>query len=147
EAKGPSRLLQYIENAAGLDARPPLLGIHLEHTMDILRPVDHHPDVAALASEARAAAARDQRRAVTLTHGDGFNGVVDAPRHDHADGNLAIVGSVGRIERTRAVVEPNFTANLRAQIGFEPANVDAEADRPALLGAPGDAIVANQHMR
>ena len=61
-----------------------------------------HRDVAALAGEARAAAARQDRRAVRAADGDGRDHVVDVARDDDADRHLAIVRGVGRVERAAA---------------------------------------------
>ena len=54
---------------------------------------------------------------------DGGEHVVRIPRHDHADGNLAVVGSVAGIQRPAAGVETDFAVNrpfepLRQPAGF-----------------------------
>ena len=53
---------QRVEDDAGLHAGDALLDIDLENAVHVLREVEHDGDVAALAGEARAGAAREDRR-------------------------------------------------------------------------------------
>ena len=82
---------QRVEHDAGLHAREPALRIELEDPVHVLREIEHDRDVAALAGEARAGAARQHRRAELAADRDGRRDVVGVAGHDEADRNLAVV--------------------------------------------------------
>ncbi len=52
-------------------------------------------------------------------NGDGGDYVVGVFGKDNADGDLAVVGSVGGVEGTAAVVEANLATKMAAQRGFQ----------------------------
>jgi hypothetical protein len=58
------RVAQCVQNAARLDPRQSPLRIEFDDVAHVLREIDHHGHVDALARNARAAAARQNRRAV-----------------------------------------------------------------------------------
>ena len=109
---------EIVEHDSGLHAGDAAGGIDFENPRHVLGKIEDDGDVAALAGERRAAAAAEQRRAELAAEGDrGQNVVGIAGEHD-ADGNLAVVGAVGRVESACAAVETDFSAaNLCAQ-GF-----------------------------
>ena len=59
-----ARVAKRVEHDARLHPRESIAGIELEDPVHVLREVEHDRDVAALAGEARAGAAREHRRAV-----------------------------------------------------------------------------------
>ena len=63
---------QVVEDAARLDAGDAALGVDLENAVQVFREIDHDGGVAALAGEARAAAARQDRRVVAPADRDGL---------------------------------------------------------------------------
>ena len=69
-------------------------GVDLQHAVQVLREVDHHGDVAALAGQAGAAAARQDRRAVLAAQRDG--GDRRRPRRAGAPRRSAPAGSSTR---------------------------------------------------
>ena len=77
----------------------------------VLRPVDHDRGVRALAGEARAAAARQHRRAVFPAHRYGFGSGIDGAGDDDADRHLTEVGGVGRIGGSRPVVKAHLAVD------------------------------------
>ena len=93
--------------------------IERDDAVHVLREVDDDRDVAALAGEARAGAARQDRRADVAARPDGGCHVVFVERNHDADGNLPIVRRVGRVERARAVVEAHFAADRLLQRALE----------------------------
>ena len=50
---------------------------------------------------------------------DGSDYVVGVSGKDDANGNLAIVGSVGGVEGASAVIETDFAADIAAEIGCQ----------------------------
>src|SRR4051794_21321052 len=78
--------------------------------------VDDHRNVAALAGDAGARPARENRRAVLMTDLDGADAVIGRARNDDADRNLAIVRRVGGVERAIAGAESHFACNRRAEV-------------------------------
>jgi hypothetical protein len=105
-----------VQHDAGLDTRDAGLRIDVEHRVDVLRHVHDDGDVAALAREAGAPAARQDRCAMPAAHVDRRHHVVAALWYDDADGDLAVVGGVGRVERAAAGVEADFAADGAAKI-------------------------------
>ena len=72
--------------------------IDLEDPVHVLREVEDDRDVAALAGEARAGAAREHRRAELPARRDSGGDVVGVARNDEADRDLAVVGAVGGVQ-------------------------------------------------
>ena len=108
---------QTIEDHARLDPRYPALRIDLEDGGHVLREIEHHGDVAALSGERSSAAPAEDGRAIFASQRDGRDDIVDIAGKNHSDRNLAIVGSVGGVERAASVVEANVTAHVTAEGG------------------------------
>ena len=89
---------QTIENNARLHARPPRVRIEGDDAVHVLRTVDDDRDVATLAGEAGAAAASDDRRAVTAADAHGRDDVIGVAREDDAQRHLAVIRSVRRVQ-------------------------------------------------
>ena len=117
-----------VENDAGLHARDALLDVELENPVHVLREVEHDRDVAALAGEARARAAREDRRVERSARRHGRTHIVVVPRNDDADRHLAVVRGIGRVQRAAAAVEADFAAHgppkLAVELGGPPERVD-----------------------
>src|SRR5581483_5648482 len=75
--------------------------------------------VAALAGEARAPSTRKKRRLVTSASRNRLDDVLDRMRHDDANRDLPVVGSVGGVKRSAAGVEAHVAGYPRAQIALE----------------------------
>src|SRR5207248_9059914 len=75
---------QVVEDAARLYARDAAAGVDLEDVVEVLREVDQHRRVAALAGEARAAAAEDDRRPVLAADAVDLDELVQVAREDDA---------------------------------------------------------------
>ena len=86
-----------------------LFGIDLEHPVHVLGEVHHDRDVAALPGQAGAAPAGDHRRAERARGRHGMHHVVQIARQDDADRHLAVVGAVGGVEGSAALVEAHLT--------------------------------------
>ena len=113
------RVTHAIEHDAGLHARDLRRGIERDDAVQVLREVHDDRDVAALAGEARARAARQDRRAGFAARCDRRRDVGFVERNDEPDGNLAVVRRVGGVERARAGVEPHFAAHGALQRALE----------------------------
>ena len=99
---------EMIEHDAGLHACDAARGIDLEDARHVLGKVQHHRNIAALTGQRRAATTAEQGRAEFAAHGNGGENIVRVMGKDYADGDLAVVGTVGGVERTAAVVEANL---------------------------------------
>ena len=108
-----------IEHDARLHARDLPRRIERDDAVQVFREVHDDRDVAALAGEARARAARQDRRARFAARRDRGDDVGFVERNDEPDGNLAIVRRVGRVERARAGVEAHFAAHGLLQRALE----------------------------
>ena len=116
---------QRVEHDARLHAREAPLGIDRDHAVHVFREIEHDRHVAALAGEARAAAAPEDRRLVRAADRDRALDVLAVARDHDADRRLAIVRSVGRIQRAAARVEADFAANRAPERGGERDGVHA----------------------
>jgi hypothetical protein len=110
---------QRVEHAAGLDARALARRVELEDAVQILREIQHDGDVAALSAQARAATARQHRRAMLPARGDRRDDGIDRARDDDADRDLPVVGPVGRVERPAADVEAYFAVDGGEEVTLE----------------------------
>ncbi len=108
-----------VEDDAGLYAGDAALGIDLEDAVHVFGEVENDGGVAALTGEGGAAAAGEERGAMVAAEGDGGEDVFFVARDDDTNGDLAVVGAVGRIESAGAVVEADFAAKVTAEGGFE----------------------------
>ncbi len=110
---------QRIEDDARLDAREPPGGIDLEDPVHVLREVEHDRDVAALAGEAGAGAARQHRRAEAAARGHRRDHIVCIAGNDEPDGNLPVVRAVGGVERAAPAIEAHLAAHDPLQLQLE----------------------------
>ena len=124
---------QRVEHDTRLDAREPAFRIDLQNAVHVLREVEDHRDVAALAGEAGAGAARQNRRAESPARRDRGRDVFGIARHDEADRNLAVVRGVGRVQRAAARVEADFPAHRLCGVP-----VRARPRSPDLRGFDGE---------
>ena len=93
--------------------------VEFENRVHVFREVHDHGHIAALAGQAGAAAAREHRCAQLAAGGHGGDYVGLIQRHHQPDGHLAVVGSVGGVERARSLVEADLAAHHLAQLRFE----------------------------
>ena len=103
---------QRVEHHARLHAGESSLRVELEDPIHVLGEIEHHGDIAALAGQAGACSARQNRGAVFAAGRHGSHHVVGIARHDQADGNLAVVRSVGGVHRAAATIETDFALNV-----------------------------------
>ena len=129
-------MLQAVEDDARLDARNLPLRVDAHHAVDVLRHIHDDRDVAALPREARAATARQNRRAVLPADANRRDHVVHIPRDDDANGHLPIVGAVGRIQRAAAAIESHLAAARPAKIVGK-IGVESPSRRAQRIGGQG----------
>ena len=115
---------QVVEHAPGLHAGEPPFGVDLEDVVEVLREVDQHRRVAALAGEARASAAQDDRRAVLAADPVDLDELVDVTRNDDADRRHPVVRRIRCVERAAAGVEANLSLDRGAEVGCDSSAVD-----------------------
>ena len=113
------RITNAIEHDAGLHARHLRRRIERDDAVQVLRKVHDDRNVTALAGEAGACAARHDRGGhfAARRHRRYHVGFVE--RDHQSDRHLPIVGRVGRIQRTRAVVEAHLAADRVFQLSLE----------------------------
>jgi hypothetical protein len=107
---------EVIENDAGLDAGDAAVRIDLEDARHVFREVEDDGDVAALSGERGAAAAAEHGSVEVAAEGECGEDVIGIVGENYADGNLAVVGSVGRVEGAGAIVEPNVSCQSAAKL-------------------------------
>jgi len=107
---------QMVEHYSRLHARPFGRGINRHDLAHVPRHVEDHRDVAALAGQACATSARQNRSAKPAANLDSSNHVLGVPRKDHTNGYLAIIRGVSGIEGTSAFVESDFPADPGPQV-------------------------------
>src|SRR5205823_3279933 len=103
--------------------------------VEVLRHVDDDGGIAALAGQARASAAPEHGNAVAAAHGQRLQDVVDRPRQHHPDRDLAIIGGVGGVKRSAAVVEAHLARGLPAEVAGQVARAAEGGATPRLLRA------------
>jgi hypothetical protein len=106
---------EMVEHDSGLYARDVAGGINFEDLRHVLRKIEDDGDIAALSGEGRAAAAAEKWRAELTAERDGGLNVVGIAREHDSDGDMAVVGTVSRVESTAPAVEADFTSHLCAQ--------------------------------
>lgn len=116
--------VEVVQHDSRLHDASAVVGIHRFQLGAVLRPVEHHSGVGALAREARPAASRKHRRTEFPRYGQRFDAVVRGARHDDTDGDLAEIGRVGGVGGAAAVVEADLALDPLAQGGRECLGVD-----------------------
>ena len=106
---------EVVEDDAGLHAGDAAGGIDLENARHVLGEVEDDGDVAALSGEGGAAAAAEHGRIEFAAEGECGEDVVGVVRENYADGDLAVVRTVGRVEGAAAVVEANVSTQMFTQ--------------------------------
>src|SRR6185295_11856074 len=96
----------------GEDAGPLARHVQLDDAVKVPAHIEDDGHVAALAGQARAAAATEERRAVAATDLHGPHELVGAARTDDPDRELPVIGAVGRIEGAGPGVEADLSLEL-----------------------------------
>ena len=106
---------QRIQDHAWLNTRKTLNRIDLQDPVHVFREVEHDRGVAALTRKAGSCASRQNRS--TVPPADGYCGddVGGVARNHESNRYLAVIRTVGRIQRTAAAIETDFTTNLTPQ--------------------------------
>ena len=125
---------QLIAYRPGQNPRPAFVGVHLQHAMHVLGPVDDNGDIATLAGQAGAASAREHGRAKLAAGGDGLYHIFFRFGNDDADGYLAVVRGVGGIHRLAAGVEADLALDVFAQLGFKSGSIHMAAGLQPVCG-------------
>jgi hypothetical protein len=112
-----------IKNHTGLNPRNPSSWIDLDNVVHVAREIEHQSYVAALSGERGSATTTEERRAELTGYRHGGNDIVEIAGKDYSDGNLAIIGPIGRIESTASLVETYVTAHVPAQSGGKAAGI------------------------
>src|SRR5579885_3603223 len=97
--------------------------IELEDLIQVFREVDDYSGVAALARQAGAPAAPEYRRSELAACGKRLDNILIRFRYDNADRDLAIVRTVGGIQRAVAVAEAHCALNPSFQIQLQVSGV------------------------
>ena len=111
--------VQFAYGNARLRFHPPLLGVHLQHVVHVLRKVDDHSPVHRLPCQPGPAAARQDGRAVSRGRFDGRRYVIGVPRQYNAEGFDPVDRAVRRVHLPRVRVEPDLARDGAFQILFQ----------------------------
>jgi hypothetical protein len=90
------------------------LGIKLKNVRHVLREIEHHGHIAALACERSPSAATEHRCTVLAASRNCGDYVIIVAGDDDPDWNLAVVGAIAGVERAAAIVEADFAADAAA---------------------------------
>src|SRR5882757_8586167 len=104
-----------VENDSGLHAGDAADGIDFENPRHVFRKIENDGDVAALSGERCAAAAAEEWRAELAAQSDGGENIVGIAGEYDADGDLAVIGTVGGVKGASAAVEADFALDLGAE--------------------------------
>jgi len=104
-----------VEDDAGLHASDAAGRIDLENARHVLGEVEYDGDIAALSCEGGTAAAAEHRSIEFSAEGERGEDVVGVVRENNADGHLAVIRTVGRVEGAAAVVEANVSTQMFMQ--------------------------------
>src|SRR5258706_1191699 len=96
-----------------------MVWVDARHAIHVLGKIDDESGASGLAAERSAAAAREDGDVVRPREVDGRDDVALVTRGDDADGDLAIVGSVVRINGDRAAIEANFPLDRHHELFTE----------------------------
>ena len=130
---------ELVEDDPRFDACRVRVGVDLHDAPKVLRAVQHHRHVAALAGEARPAAAGQDRRVVGAAHVDRGHEVLDVSRHHDPDGHVPVIGSVRRVQGAVAGREEDLTAEGGPEVGLQPPRgAGRMVDGPSLSAGPID---------
>ena len=110
---------QNVENAPRFNARELFCGIDFDDAVQVFREVHQNRCIARLAAKTGPAAARQERRAVFAAAMHRRKHIRYGLRDDHSDGDLPVVGCVGRIQRPAHIVEAHLTLDVPLQLGGE----------------------------
>ena len=111
--------VEVVEHHTGLDPRAPLRGVDLEDRVHVPTGVEHDRDVAGLTGQTGPRTATQDRGVVAARDLEGRDDVGLVARVHHAEWHLAVVGGVGRVERSRRGVEEHFAAHGGREFGGE----------------------------
>ena len=111
--------LEIVEHDTRLHACRSTISINLENRVQVTRHIDHDSRVAALTRQARSGAARQNRRLMDATDPYGLDDIVNGPRMNDRDWDLAVVGSVGGVQSPGAGVKSDFACDACAQRSLE----------------------------
>ena len=120
---------QSVEDDARFYSGKSFACIQLRDPIHIFREVEHDRDIAALACQARARPARQNRRAEFPANGHGSDDIVGITRHDQTNRNLTVIGGVGRVERPAATIEPHLTAHCALELARQLRRLRKRIDR------------------
>jgi hypothetical protein len=112
---GLGSIAECVAYRSGLDTSIFLVRIQLNDVVQIFRPINDNRNVAALACQTCPAASRKQWSAEPSTQSNRINYVLPGFGNDYANGNLPIVGAVGRIQRLAPGIEANFAGYCFSQ--------------------------------
>ena len=112
-------LAQAIEDDAGIDGGELAFGVERAEPVHVLRVIENDGDIGALAGQAGASAAGQHGGAEGAAGRERSLHVGGVARQHNADGELAIVGGIGGVERARAHVEADFAADHGLEAGFQ----------------------------
>jgi hypothetical protein len=108
-----------VQNYAGLNARELLIGIDFENLIHVFCKIQDDGDVAALSRQACACSTGENRRPKFLTRCYRADDILVIAWHDQADGDLAVIRSVGGVEGTTAPIESHFPSHHTFQFELQ----------------------------
>jgi hypothetical protein len=106
---------QMIQDDAGLHTGDALRGINFKDLCHVLREIEHHGDVAALAGKRSSAAPAEDWCSELTCKCDSGDNVIDVAWENNSDRDLAVIGTVGSVESATAGVKADLSVNFALQ--------------------------------
>ena len=119
QAVGRELRVQFVEDDAGLDARPALLGVHFENAVVVFRNIDADAFADGLAGLRGAAAAHRDGAAKAATDFEDGKDVFARFWNDDAERFDLINAGVGGIERAGNLVEADFALDALRKLALQ----------------------------
>jgi hypothetical protein len=97
--------------------------VNLKDIRHVLGKIQDDGDVAALAGKGRTSAPAQKRRFEFAAQRNCGENVIGIAGENDSDGDLAIIRSVGGVERAGSVIEADIASNLRSQRFSQPSGI------------------------
>jgi hypothetical protein len=106
---------QVVEDNSGLHAGDAPRRINFEDFVHVPGKIENHGHIAALPRERRSGAAAEKRSAKFAGQRNGSGNIVCVVGKNNSNGDLSVVGSVGRVKRAAAVIEAHIATDGAAK--------------------------------
>jgi hypothetical protein len=111
-------MTQSVKNHTRLNARDFLIRVELENLIHVLRKIQDHGNIAALTRQACAGSTSKNGSAILPASSHGGDDILIIAWNYEPDGDLAVIGSIGCVERATTAIEPHLAPHHTSQFIF-----------------------------